>query len=79
MIHLLGKKQQCKAPTIQIDAIKAIDLPTKVRDVHWFVGLVNCFRDMWRKRGHTLATLIKLCYTKVKFKWTDVEIRKIVG
>ena len=28
---------------------------------------------MWRKHAHTLATLIELCYTKVKFKWTDVE------
>ena len=28
---------------------------------------------MWRKRTHTLAPLTKLCSTKVKFKWTDVE------
>ena len=40
---------------------------------------------MWRKRAHTLAPLIKLCSTKVNFKWTDVEknhflaMKKIVG
>ena len=28
---------------------------------------------MWRKRAHTLGSLTKLCSTKVKFKWTDVE------
>ena len=28
---------------------------------------------MWRKRAHTLALLTKLCSTKVKFKWTDIE------
>ena len=40
---------------------------------------------MWRKRAHTLAPLTKICSTKVKFKWTDVEnnafiaMKKIVG
>ena len=28
---------------------------------------------MWRIHAHTLSTLTKLCSTKVKFKWTDVE------
>ena len=28
---------------------------------------------MWRKRAHTLAPSTKLCSTKVKLKWTDVE------
>ena len=50
-----------------------------------FIGLVNYYRDMWRKRAHTLATLEKICSTEVKFKWTDVEnrsfipMKKIVG
>ena len=40
---------------------------------------------MWLNSGHTLAPLTKLCLTKVKFKWPDVEnnyfkgMKKIVG
>ena len=40
---------------------------------------------MLLKRAHTLDLLIKLCSTKVKFKWTDIEnndfiaINKMVG
>ena len=34
---------------------------------------------MRRKHAHTLATLIELCYTKVKFKWTDVEKKAFIA
>ena len=50
-----------------------MDAPTKVRDIHRFLGLVNYYRDMWHKRAHTLAPLTKLCYTKSKFKWANAE------
>ena len=51
----------------------AINVPTKVRDLRMFVGLVNYYRYMWCKRPHTLASLTELCLTNVKFKWTEVE------
>ena len=56
----------------KVESIKSIDVPTKVRDVQRFVGLVNYYKDTWRKRAHTLSPLKKLCSTKVKFKCTDV-------
>ena len=37
------------------------------------LGLVNYYRDMWRKHVHTLAPLTKLCSTKGKVNWTEVE------
>ena len=58
---------------------------TKVRDISRFIGLIYYYRDMWRKRAHTLYTLKKLCSNTVKFKFTDVEhkafteTKKIVG
>ena len=55
------------------EALKSIDVPTKVRGVQKFVRIVNYYREMWRKRAHTLSPLTKLCSTKVKFKWADVE------
>ena len=41
----------------KVESIKTIDVPTKVHDVRRFVGLVNYYRDMWRKRAHTLAPI----------------------
>ena len=40
---------------------------------------------MWCKRAHTLASLTKLCLTKVNLKWTNIEndyfieMKKILG
>ena len=65
--------------------MKEINVPTRVRYAHSFAGLVNYYRDMWLKRAHALSPLTKLCSTKVKFKWTDVDsdafisMKKIVG
>ena len=69
----------------KVETIKEINIPAKVRDVRRFVGLMNYYRDIWRKRANTLAPLTKLCSMKVKLKWTDVEnndfiaTKKIVG
>ena len=62
--RLMGKQHQGEAPTPQIEAIKEIDVPTKLRDVCRFVGLVNYHRDTWHKHVNTLSPLNKLCYTK---------------
>ena len=57
----------------KVEAIKAIDVPTKVRDVQRFVGLINYYRDISIKHAHTLVPITKICSTKFKFIWTDVE------
>ena len=69
----------------KVHSVNTIDAPTKVCCVRWFIGIVNYYRDMWRKHAHTLASLTHLCSTKVKFQWTDLEknaimeTNKIVG
>ena len=77
--RLLDKQQQGESPIIQIDALKSIDVPNKIRDLCQFVGLVNYYMDMWIKRTHKISPLNKLCYTKVKFEWTDVEQKLLMG
>ena len=57
----------------KVGAIKAIYVPTKIHDLQKFVVIVDYYRDIWRRRAHTLAPLTKICSTEVKFKWTDVE------
>ena len=57
----------------KVEAIKEIDVRTKVRDVWKFVGLINYFSYMWRKYAHTLYPLSKLCSPKGNLKWTDIE------
>ncbi len=39
-----------------------------------FVGLVNCYRDMWRRHPHILAPLTKLC--SVTQKWESGDEQK---
>ena len=69
----------------KVEAIKSIDVPTKVHNIRRFVGIVNSYRDIRSKHTHTLARLVKLCPMKVKFKWTDIQnytfiaMKKIVG
>ena len=62
-----------------------IYVPTKVHNVHRFLGLVNYYRDTLRYCAHTLSPLTKICLTKVNFKWTGVynnafiSMKNIVG
>ena len=41
----------------KVEAIKAIDVLTKVRGIRRFIGLVKYYRYMWRKRAHTISPL----------------------
>ena len=43
----------------KVYAIKAKDVPTKVRKICRFLGIVNYYRDMWCKRAHKIAPLKK--------------------
>jgi len=47
--------------------------PTNKKQLRRFLGMVNYYRDMWRKRSHILAPLTKLTSDKAVFEWTDVQ------
>ena len=69
----------------KVESIKAIEDPTKLCDICWSVGIVNYYRDMWRKRAHTLSPLTKILSTKVNFKGTEedqngfMKMKRILG
>ena len=44
----------------KVDAIQAIEVPKTKRELRKFIGMVNYYRDMWKKRSHILAPLTKL-------------------
>jgi len=43
--------------------------PKTKRQLRHFLGMVNYYRDMWRKRSHVLAPLTGLVSPNVKFIW----------
>ena len=51
----------------KVEAMLAMEEPTTRRQLRAFVGLVNYYRDMWRRRSHVLAPLTELCSETKKF------------
>jgi hypothetical protein len=55
----------------KVDAIRNIAAPTTKRQLRHFVGLVNYYRYMWKRRSHLIAPLTELMSKNVPFKWTE--------
>ena len=55
----------------KVEAILRINPPKNVRQLRHFLGMVNYYRDMWRRRSHLLAPLSSLVSKKTKWKWTE--------
>ena len=48
--------------------------PTSQKEVRKFIDVINYYHNMWPRRSHTLAPLIKKMSIKIYFKWTQVEL-----
>ena len=57
----------------KVQAIVNLEPPKTRKEVRKFIGMVNFYRDMWRKRSELLAPLTRLTSKDVKFVWTEVE------
>jgi RNase H-like domain found in reverse transcriptase len=55
--------------TKKVKAILAINPPKTKRELRWFIGMVNYYRDFWIRRSKLLAPLTKLCSTTAKRQW----------
>ena len=58
--------------------------PTTRRQLRQFIGMVNYYRDMWRRRSDLLAPLTALTSKNARWKWTDIhqkvfnDVKKVV-
>ena len=54
----------------KVEAIKRISTPKSKKELRRFIGLVNYYRYMWKRRSHLLAPLAELSGAKTPFRWT---------
>ena len=54
----------------KVEAILKMQPPTTKRQLRRFLGMINYYRNMWRRRSHMLAPLTALCSKNVKWNWT---------
>jgi len=57
----------------KVEAMLAMEEPKTRRQLRAFIGLVNYYRDMWRRRSHVLAPLTELCSETKKFVWGETQ------
>jgi hypothetical protein len=57
----------------KVEAITRLTPPTTKRQLRRFLGMINYYGDMWRRRSHILALLTVMCSAKAKFVWGDKE------
>jgi hypothetical protein len=63
----------------KVEAIMQLTPPTTKRQLRYFLGMINYYQDMWRRRSHILAPLTAMCLAKAKFVWTDKEQKAFKG
>ena len=80
ILTLEGVRPQPK----KVMAIINMQAPKTKRQLRWFIGLVNYYHFMWKKRSHIMQPLTELTSSKTKFEWKDChqkafeEIKQIV-
>ena len=57
----------------KVEAIKNIMPPTTQKILCQFIISMNYYCDTWEKRSHFLHHLTGSMFSKVKFKWKDIE------
>ena len=57
----------------KVEAINNIAPPTNKKQLRRFIGMVNYYRDMWKKRSEILAPLTNLTSKNAKWEWLPVH------
>ena len=59
----------------KVEAILRLSPPKNKRQLRHFLGLVNYYRDMWKRHSHVLAPLSALVSDEAKFIWMPFRVR----
>ena len=57
----------------KVEAITRIKSPKTRTQLRRFLGMINYYHDMWKRRSHVLSPLARLISKSVKWKWTETE------
>jgi transposase InsO family protein len=57
----------------KVQAILNIKSPSNKKELRRFIGMINFYRDMWRKRSDILSPLATLTSKKTKWQWSETH------
>ena len=63
-VEYLINRQGLRPQPSKIEAIINMKIPKTVKELRGFVGLVNFYRELWRKRAHHMTPLTQLMSKK---------------
>ena len=69
----------------KVEAIHRLTPPKTKRQLRRFLGMVNYYRDMWKRRSHLIAPLTAIVSPTAKFVWTKEcqksfdDIKKVIS
>ena len=69
----------------KVEAIQALAAPNTRKQLRQFIGMINFYRDMWKKRSEILAPLTALTSKNVTYDWKDEHrncfdaIKRVIG
>ena len=69
----------------KVEAIQALAVPKTRKQLRRFIGMINFYRDMWKKRSELLAPLTALTSKNFKYEWKDEHqkffeaIKRVIG
>ena len=69
----------------KFEAIQALVVPKTRKQLRQFIGMINFYRDMWKKRSKLLSPLTSLTSKNVKYEWKDEHqkcfdaIKRVIG
>ena len=55
----------------KVEAIQFLAIPKTCKQLRQFIGMINFYCDMWKKRSELLAPLPALTSKNVKYDWKD--------
>ena len=60
----------------KVEAIQALAVPKTRKQLRQFIGMINFYRDMWKKRSEIIVPLTALTPKNVKYDWKDEHQNK---